>query len=117
MEMSKHKKGSDDYLVEYCDSIIGELVHEKDHLVKAYNYFNGIRDHFQYEHLEQNDGIGNPTSIGFTPLTRKHIEAIVGEYLSTDPKPRISCKDPETLTNIFRQKQLEVSTRTIKWAQ
>ena len=117
MEMSKHKKGSDDYLVEYCDSIIGELVHEKEHLVKAYNYFNGIRDHFQYEHLEQNDGVGNPTSIGFTPLTRKHIEAIVGEYLSTDPKPRISCKDPETLTNIFRQKQLEVSSQTIKWIQ
>lgn len=115
MEMIKHKKGSDDYLVEYCDGVIGELVHEKEHLVKAYNYFNGIRDHFQYEHLEQNEGVGNPTSIGFTPLTRKHIEAIVGEYLSMDPKPRISCKDPETLTNIFRQKQVEVSNKTIQW--
>lgn len=115
MEMIKHKKGSDDYLVEYCDGVIGELVHEKEHLVKAYNYFNGIRDHFQYEHLEQNEGVGNPTSIGFTPLTRKHIEAIVGEYLSMDPKPRISCKDPETLTNIFRQKQVEISNKTIQW--
>lgn len=115
MEMIKHKKGSDQYLVEYCDSIIGELVHEKEHLVKAYNYFNGIRDHFQYEFLEQNEGVGNPTSIGFTPLTRKHIEAIVGEYLSMDPKPRIACKDPETLSNIFRQKQLEVSAKTIQW--
>lgn len=109
MEITNAKKGSDKYLTDWCDYVIGDLVREKEHLFKAYNYFNGIRDHYQYEHLEKNYGVGNPTSVGFTPLTRKHIEAIVGEYLTTKPKPKISCKDQRTLTNIYRDKQLELA--------
>ena len=113
MQITKAKKGSDDYLIDWCDYVIGDLVREKTELFKAYNYFNGVRDHFQYENLEKNYGVGNPTSVGFTPLTRKHIEAIVGEYLSMKPKIRVSCKDERTLTNIFRDKQLE-TTKKIK---
>ena len=115
MEITKATKGTDDYLIDWCDYIIGDLVREKKDIIKAYNYFNGIRDKYQYEHLEKNFGIGNPTSIGFTPLTRKHIEAIVGEYLSTKPQPRISCKDSRTLTNINRDKQLEIAKRQKEW--
>lgn len=111
MQITKAKKGSDDYLIDWCDYVIGDLVREKTELFKAYNYFNGVRDHFQYENLEKNYGVGNPTSVGFTPLTRKHIEAIVGEYLSMKPKIRVSCKDERTLTNIFRDKQLETTKR------
>lgn len=111
MQVTKAKKGSDDYLMDWCDYIISDLVQEKEELVKAYNYFNGVRDHYQYENLEKNYGVGNPTSVGFTPLTRKHIEAIVGEYLTMKPKPRISCKDHNTLSNIFRDKQLEISKK------
>lgn len=111
MQITKAKKGSDDYLMDWCDYIISDLVQEKEELVKAYNYFNGVRDHYQYENLEKNYGVGNPTSVGFTPLTRKHIEAIVGEYLTMKPKPRISCKDHNTLSNIFRDKQLEISKK------
>ena len=117
MEITKAKKGSDEYLTDWCDYIIGDLVKEKEHLFKAYNYFNGIRDHFQYENLEKNYGVGNPTSIGFTPLTRKHIEAIVGEYLAMKPKPRISCKDSKTLSNIYREKQLELTNKTKQYVQ
>ena len=111
MQITKAKKGSDDYLIDWCDYVIGDLVREKTELFKAYNYFNGVRDHFQYENLEKNYGVGNPTSVGFTPLTRKHIEAIVGEYLSMKPKIRVSCKDERTLNNIFRDKQLETAKR------
>lgn len=111
MEISKARKGSDEYLIDWCDYVIGDLVKEKTHLFKAYNYFNGVRDHYQYEHLEKNFGIGNPTSVSFTPLTRKHIEAIVGEYLTTKPRPKVACKDKTTLTNIFRDKQLELAKK------
>lgn len=93
MDITKAKKGSDDYLMDYCDYVIGDLVHEKRDIIKAYNYFNGVRDHYQYENLEKNFGVGTPTSVGFTPLTRKHIEVIVGEYMSTKPNPKISCRD------------------------
>lgn len=111
MEITKAKKGTDDYLMDVCDYIISDLVKEKTELFKAYNYFNGVRDHYQYENIEKNYGIGNPTSVGFTPLTRKHIEAIVGEYMSMKPHPKISCKDERTLTNINRDKQLEIAKR------
>lgn len=111
MEITNAKPGSDKYMMDWCDYVIGDLVKEKEHLFKAYNYFNGVRDHYQYKHLEENYGIGNPTSISFTPLTRKHIEALVGEYLSRIPKPKISCKDADTLHNIFREKQLEVASK------
>lgn len=115
MLTSKYKKGSDDYLVDMTDYIIGDLVHEKESLFKAYNYYNGIRDKYQYANLETNYGIGNPTSIKFTPLIRKHIDAIVGEFLTTDIKPHISCKDEKTLTNINRDKQLELTKELYDW--
>jgi len=44
-------------------------------------------------------------------LIRKHIDAIVGEYLATKVQPKISCKDKRTLTNIMRDKQLEIASR------
>lgn len=115
MEITKAKKGSDQYLMDWCDYVIGDLVKEKEHLFKAYNYFNGVRDYYQYQHLEENFGVGNPTSVSFTPLTRKHIEAIVGEYLTTKPNIKVSCKDQTTLSNIFREKQLEVTKQLKEW--
>lgn len=109
--ISKFKQGSDDYLMEQADAVIGKLVKEKTHLFKAYNYYQGFRDRYQFEHLEKNYGVGNPTSVKFTPLIRKHIDAIVGEYLATKVQPKISCKDKRTLTNIMRDKQLEIASR------
>jgi hypothetical protein len=46
MEITKAKKGSDQYLMDWCDYVIGDLVKEKEHLFKAYNYFNGVRDYY-----------------------------------------------------------------------
>lgn len=109
--ISDYKQGSDDYLIEQADQVISKLVKEKTHLFKAYNYYQGFRDKYQYEHLEKNYGVGSPTSVTFTPLIRKHIDAIVGEYLSTKVQPKISCKDQRTLTNILRDKQLELAKK------
>jgi hypothetical protein len=33
-----------DYLMEMADTAIAELVYDKHHLIKAYNYYSGIRD-------------------------------------------------------------------------
>ena len=107
-------KNSDDYLISHCDTAIAELVFDKTSLVKAYNYYHGVRDRFQFAHLEHNYGIGNPTSIEFVPLVRKHIDALVGEYLTTNISPKISCKDQGTLSDIFREKQLICSNEIVK---
>ena len=60
------------------------------------------------ELLKKNYGIGSPTSIQFIPLIKRHVDALIGRHLQTRVTPKITCKDKETLSNIHRQKQLEV---------
>ena len=93
---------TNDELIDKTDKAITELVYPKWDLQKAYNYYNGIRDEEQFRYLEENFGIGNPTSLEFTPLIKKHIDALIGEYLGTPIIPKVYCKDTETLNNIDR---------------
>ena len=94
--------------VEKINSCISDLVYDKIALKKAYNYYHGIRDAEQFRHIEENYGIGVPTSVGFTPLIKKHIDVLVGEYLELDPDLQVTCKDEETVSNILRDKQLKI---------
>lgn len=87
---------------------IGELVYEKKQLQKAYNYYHCKRDAEQFKHIEENYGIGVPTSVGFTPLAKKHIDVLIGEYLELDPEMQITCKDENTISNILRDKKLKI---------
>jgi hypothetical protein len=48
--------------------------------------------------------------VEFIPLIRKHVDALVGEYLNVPILPKVSCKDTETINNIFRERQLKIST-------
>lgn len=99
--------------MEKIDRAITELVYDKKAIVKAYNYYHGKRDPEQFRHLEENYGIGTPTSVEFVPLVKKHIDVLIGEYLSTPVEPKISCKDNETISNIGRQKQLAIGNGVI----
>lgn len=107
------KKRNDEYLLKHIDRAINELVVSKYKLQKCYNYYNGKRDAEQFRYLEENFGIGNPTSIEFTPLIRKHIDALVGEYIGTPLLPKVSCKDKETLSKITRDKELAITQQVI----
>ena len=100
---------NDNYLIENIDKAINELVFNKWKLQKAYNYYNGKRDAEQFRYLEENFGIGNPTSIEFTPLIKKHIDALIGEYLDIPLLPKVSCKDKETISKVTRQKELKIT--------
>ena len=93
-------------LQDLTDKAIAELVYPKIELQKAYNYYSGKMNAEQYRYLEENFGIGNPTSVEFVPLIKKHVDALIGEYLGTPILPKISCKDRETISNIEREKQL-----------
>lgn len=108
---------NDSELIQKTDIAIEELVYDKDDLQKAYNYYNCKRDPEQFRYLEENFGIGNPTSIGFTPLIRKHVDALIGEYLGTPIRPKISCKDQKTISNITREKELSISREVYKSIQ
>lgn len=94
--------------IEQINRCIGDLVYDKTALKKAYNYYHGVRDADQFRHIEENYGIGVPTSVGFTPLIKKHIDVLVGEYLELDPELQVTCKDDETVSNIFRDKKLKI---------
>lgn len=102
-------------LIDKTNEAIAELVYNKYELQKAYNYYNGKRDPEQFRYLEENFGIGSPTSVEFTPLLKKHVDALVGEYLGTPILPKISCKDSDTITNITREKQLKITEGIVKF--
>jgi hypothetical protein len=104
---------SDDELIITMDKAINELVYEKTQLIKAYNYYHGKRDPEQFRHLEENYGIGTPTSVEFVPLVRKHIDVLVGEYLSLPVLPKVSCKDKRTLSNIYKDKQIKIHNEIV----
>ena len=108
---------SDEDLIEKTDKTIAELVQEKTGLQKAYNYYNGVRDAEQFRYLEENYGIGNPTSVEFTPLIRKHIDALVGEYLGMPTLPKVTCKDADTISKITREKQIKIATEVVSFLQ
>ncbi len=101
---------TNDELIEKTDKAISELVYPKYRLQKAYNYYNGIRDKDQFKYLEEAFGTSTPTAINFTPLIRKHVDALVGEYLSTPIIPKVSCKDSDTINNIHREQQLKIAS-------
>ena len=108
---------SEKELIKRTDEIISELVREKIELQKAYNYYAGIRDEEQFKYLEENFGIGSPTSVKMTPMVKKHIDALIGEYLGTPILPKISCKDSDTISAITREKSLEIERGVIKFLQ
>lgn len=103
--MKKHEE-----LIAKTNRAINELVYDKTALKKAYNYYNCKRDKEQFKYLEENYGIGQPTAVEFIPLIKKHVDALVGEYLNVPILPKVSCKDTETINNIFREKQIKLGT-------
>ena len=109
MYPEKERIGTEKEILDNIDRAINELVYEKTQIIKAYNYYHGKRDPEQFRHLEENYGIGTPTSVEFIPLVRKHVDVLIGEYLSTPCLPRVSCKDEKTLSNIHRDKQLKIN--------
>lgn len=104
-------------LIEKTDKAIAELVYSKYDLQKAYNYYNGIRDADQFRYLEEVYGANTPTALHFTPLIKKHIDALIGEYLGTPIIPKIFCKDSETINNIDREKQLKIAQELHSYLQ
>ena len=94
--------------IEKINECIGRLVYDKSKLKKAYNYYHCVRDADQFKHIEENFGVGVPTSVGFTPLIKKHIDVLVGEYLELDPDLQVTCKDEKTVSNIMRDKKLKI---------
>lgn len=103
--------------IEKINNCIARLVYDKSILKKAYNYYHCVRDSEQFKHIEENFGVGVPTSVEFTPLIKKHIDVLVGEYLELDPDLQITCKDEKTVSNIMRDRKLKVDQELYTFLQ
>ena len=108
---------TDQELIDFTNKTIAELVFPKWDLQKAYNYYNGQMDSDQYRYIEEQFGIGNPTSVKFIPLIKKHIDALIGEYLGSPILPKVSCKDSATLSKITREKELTINKEVFDFLQ
>lgn len=104
-----------DKLIDETDKHIQELVIPKVKVQKAYNYLNCVIDTEQFRYLEENYGIGNPTSVVFIPLIKKHIDGLVGEHLEIPLVPSVSCKDSRTISQIMRNKQLKMKSEVASY--
>lgn len=111
------KQNKDDQVIEKTNKIINELVLPKWELQKAYNYYNGIMDAEQYRYIEENYGIGQPTAVTFIPLIKKHIDALIGEFIGTPIIPKVICKDTDTLNNIERERQINITNEVYAFLQ
>lgn len=108
--MNQEKKNKEELIIEKIDRAINELVYEKTSIIKAYNYYHGRRDPEQFRHLEENYGIGTSTSVEFVPLVKKHIDVLIGEYLSLPLLPKVSCKDKGTIEKISGEKNSKINS-------
>lgn len=95
--------------VDIINAAINELVYDKVAIRKAYQYYHCQRDDDQFKHLEDNYGVGSPTSVSFTPLIKKHIDVLVGKYLELEQDVKTTCKDSETVSAILREKQVKIN--------
>lgn len=102
--LTEKEKDSKEYLIEKVKECIGSLVYNKDHLIKAYNYYHGIRDKDQYKYLEDTFGIDVSTSITMVPLIRRHVNFLVGKLLTQKINTIISCTDKTSLEEIKQEK-------------
>jgi len=48
-------------------------------------------------------------------MIKKHVDALIGEYLGTPILPKVTCKDSDTISNITREKQLKIKNGIIKF--
>jgi hypothetical protein len=48
-------------------------------------------------------------------MVKKHIDALIGEYLGTPILPKVSCKDSETISAITREKSIAIAQGVTKF--
>lgn len=115
--VSEKEKDKDPYLKGNIDYAIHNLVSDNKDIQKAYDFYNGIRDAAEFAYLEDNFGIGNPTSIKFVPLIKKHLSVLLGQQLTNPLNYKVTCADAKTLDNIRQEKSRSVISQIFSKVQ
>lgn len=95
-------------IINSMDYYIGNLVHRKNEFIKIRQYYEGYRDNKDYAYLEDNNGIGNPVDLKFTPLLKSRIDILVGLMLSQSLEPQVTAIDKDTITKEENERLLKL---------
>lgn len=97
----KEKETSLNYLMTMTDRVISRNVNENSdrrlRMFKMRDFYDGIRDAREFAYLEDNYGVGNPSSIRFTPLIRNRIDTLIGLLSTLEFDYSVSVVDSKSL--------------------
>lgn len=97
----KEKETSLNYLMTMTDNVINRNVNESSdrrlRMFKMRDFYEGERDPKEFAYLEDNYGIGNPSSIRFTPLIRNRIDTLIGLLSTLEFDYTVSIMDDKSL--------------------
>lgn len=105
ISLTDKERDNEDRLTKITDKLIMQLVTKKPDIQLAYDYYNCVRDKDRFKYLEDIYGLSNPSSLEFIPLVRRHIDYLIGQVLSDNINPKITCKDVKSLKKIKEQKE------------
>lgn len=111
--LTEKQKEKEENLIDEFDRLISHLVYRKEHLKKAYDYYNGEYSEDRFQYLKDVYGTQTPTSVDFIPLVRTHIDKLIGEFLNDEINPGVTCKDSETLANINAERKAKINQEVL----
>jgi hypothetical protein len=85
------------YLIGNIDRHIADLAYNKLRARKAYDFFNGVRDNYEFAHLIDNYGLQTPTDLPFVPVMAAMIKALTNIQLQNPLDYLITCQNEEAL--------------------
>jgi len=94
---TEKEKASEEYLKNNIDFYINNLVREKKYIKTYRNYYNGVRDNEEFKYLTENFGIGTPSKLGFTPLIKPRVDALVAVMVEETFTYRATVVDDKTI--------------------
>lgn len=103
--ISEKEKQEERYIRESANYWISSL-YRRDPKYKTYrNYYNGVRDDTEFEHITDNYGIGTPSSLGFTPIIKPRIDSLLSQLEMETFNYSVGCTDEQTIETIRNDKE------------
>jgi hypothetical protein len=102
--LSEKEKLAPNYFEEMGNFYISTLVHRKQHIIDARNYYASVRNILDFEYLEDMYGMQNPIDLTFTNVIKPRVNALIGLSILSEPEFSVSYIDNETAKKVEKEK-------------
>lgn len=102
--LSEKQKLDPSYFEEMGSYYISSLVHRKQHIIDARNYYAGVRNILDFEYLEDMYGMQNPIDLTFTNVIKPRVSALIGLSILSDPEYSAAYIDNDTARLVEKEK-------------